>query len=159
MKTALIFFLIGALAGGLSLYLYRRDSVPAAAPAAGESPLTQKARDSAAEARDAIAAKLDAWHLTPADIRRDLAETGRVVRSKARDAGERVSDARIVTAIKAKYVLERDLSAFDINVDCRDGEVTLTGTVDSAERLGRAVVLALDTEGVHNVVSRLTLPP
>lgn len=159
MKTALIFFLIGALAGGLSLYLYRRDPVPAAAPAAGEPTLTEKARDSAAEARDAIAAKLEAWRLTPDDIRRDLAETGRVVRSKARAAGEKVADARIVTVIKAKYVLERDLSALAIDVDCRDGEVTLTGTVDSAERLGRAVALALDTEGVHHVVSRLTLPP
>jgi len=159
MKAALIFFLIGALAGGLSLYFYRRDPAPATTPAPGEPTLTQKARESAAEARESIAAKLESWRLTPDDIRRDLAETGRVVRSKARAAGEKVADARIVAVIKAKYVLERDLSALDINVDCRDGEVTLTGTVDSAERLGRAVVLALDTEGVHNVVSRLTLPP
>ena len=59
--------------------------------------------------------------------------------------------------IKAKYVVERDLSVMAIRVDCRDGEVTLAGTVTNAENLGRAVALALDTDGVHNVVSKITL--
>ena len=44
-----------------------------------------------------------------------------------------------------------------IRVDCRDGEVTLAGTVTNAENLGRAVALALDTDGVHNVISKITL--
>jgi osmotically-inducible protein OsmY len=80
-----------------------------------------------------------------------------VVRSKAAVAGEKITDARILTVIKAKYVLDRDLSAIDINVDCKDGDVVLNGTVASADLIGRAAVLALDTNGVRNVTSRLTV--
>ena len=40
-----------------------------------------------------------------------------------------------------------------------EGTVTLTGTVGSAELIGRTVSLALDTEGVTEVVSLLTVSP
>ncbi len=159
MKTAFIFFLIGAIAGGVTLYLYK-DSPSASAGAAegtGTPSIADKARASAVDARDSIARKLCEWELDTDSIKRDLAKGGSLVRSKAKVAGEKIADARIVTVIKAKYVLERDLSALDINIDCRDGEVTLNGTVESTDLLGRAVVLALDTDGVHNVISKLTL--
>lgn len=161
MKTAFIFFLIGAVAGGITLYLYKDSPSSSAGAAAGTATpsIADKARATAVDARDSIARKLSEWELDTDSIKRDLAKGGSIVRSKAKVAGEKIADARIVTVIKAKYVLERDLSALDINIDCRDGEVTLNGTVGSTDLLGRAVVLALDTDGVHNVISKLTLTP
>jgi osmotically-inducible protein OsmY len=164
-KTAFIFFLLGAIAGGVSLYIYKdspaitaENTAPSAAPAkSGQTSLADKARETAADARDSITRKLEDWDLDTGAIKRDLARGGEVVRSKAKVAGEKIADARIITVIKAKYVVERDLSAMDIRVDCRDGEVTLAGTVTTAENLGRAVALALDTDGVHNVISKVTL--
>jgi osmotically-inducible protein OsmY len=38
-----------------------------------------------------------------------------------------------------------------------DGRVTLTGTVPSADLIGRATALALDTGGVRNVTARLAV--
>lgn len=155
MKTAFIFFLLGAIAGAFALNFYNRREGRRFGPE--PATLGEKAKDGAVQAKDAIAGKLEDWHLTADDIKRDLARTGQVVRSKAAVAGEKIADARIVTVIKSKYVLDRDLSAIDINVDCADGEVTLHGTVASVELIGRATALALDTDGVHNVVSKLTV--
>jgi osmotically-inducible protein OsmY len=165
MKTAFIFFLLGAIAGAFALNAYNRREAgrsstgpePAATHGGPAPSLADKAKESAAEARDAIADKLVEWHLTSDDIKQDLARTGQVVRSKAAVAGEKIADARIITVIKSKYVLDRDLSAIDINVDCKGGEVTLNGTVASAALVGRAAGLALDTNGVSNVTSRLTV--
>jgi osmotically-inducible protein OsmY len=70
-------------------------------------------------------------------------------------AGQAIGDAAIVGEIKAKYVMDKDLSARDIHVDCTDGYVTLSGTVASPDLIGKAVVLALDTHGVRNVTAKL----
>lgn len=141
-------------------------------PAPGDEPKTggpalservenayEKTKDAAVEAKDTVAAKLAEWKLTPADIKADLEKTGRVVREKTLAAGEKaggaVDNARIVTVINAKLVADKDLSALKINVDAADGVVTLRGTVASAELVGRAIALALDTDGVSRVVSLL----
>jgi len=164
----LFFFLLGLLAGGYAVHVYEhREPAPAPSNAGTGATLGDKTRaaadqlatgtrDTAANARDTISEKLRDWHLTGDDIKADLAKTGEVVRSKAAVAGDRISDARIVTVLKAKYVLDRDLSALDISVDCRDGHVTLTGTVASPDLVGKAVAIALDTSGVTHVVARLS---
>ncbi|MGQ9695827.1 MAG: BON domain-containing protein [Thermodesulfobacteriota bacterium] len=48
-----------------------------------------------------------------------------------------------------------DLSALSISVSTAAGRVTLSGTVGSPELIGKAVALALETEGVREVVSTL----
>jgi hypothetical protein len=115
------------------------------------------ARDLAPPDRGAFDEKLRQWHLTPDDIRQDLSKTGEVVRTQAGAVGGKISDARILTVIKAKYVLDRDLSVCDIHVSVENGRVILAGTVTSEDLLGRAVALALDTGGVADVHSRLAL--
>ena len=74
-------------------------------------------------------------------------------------AGGSINDARIVAQINAKLVLDADLSARAIDVDCSGGRVTLRGTVPSEALLGRAVALALDTSGVANVASKVSVKP
>jgi osmotically-inducible protein OsmY len=169
MKNAFIFLLIGAILGAVLFHLYnQREEEPHAATAqAGADPadektpgaqsFSEKARDTATEAKDAVSDKLAEWHLTPDDIKSDLAKTGQVVRTKAQAVGEKIDDARIVTVVKAKFVLDRDLSAPDISVESHDGAVTLGGTVASPGLIGKAVVLALDTDGVHGVTSKISV--
>ncbi|HWA09827.1 MAG TPA: BON domain-containing protein [Opitutaceae bacterium] len=118
-----------------------------------------KTKDAAVDAKNAISAKLTEWKLTPSDIKADLDKSGRVVRDKTMAAGEKVGgaldNARIVTVINAKYVADSDLSALKINVDADNGVVTLNGTVRSADFIGKAIALALDTDGVRQVISLL----
>ncbi len=120
-----------------------------------------KTKEVAIDAKDAVAAKLVEWKLTPSDIKADLEKGGRVVRTKTGTAvaksGEVFDNARVVTVINAKLVGDSQLSALKINVDADQGVVTLKGTVKSVELIGRAITVALDTDGVTQVVSLLTV--
>ncbi len=122
-----------------------------------------KTKAAAVSAGDAIGDKLRDWKLTPADLKDDLAKGGRIVRSKSTTAAQKTGavfdSARIVTVINGKYVADHDLSALKINVDADNGVVSLKGTVKSPELVGRAMALALDTDGVQQVISTLTVAP
>ena len=144
---AIFFFIIGVFAGGYAVHVYDQR-------AAGGQPAL-----SSDSASDAVSTRLRDWHLTSDDIRADLAKTGQVFRAKAAVAGEKISDVRILTVIKSKYVLDRDLSAREISVDVKDGAVVLSGSVSSEAFIGRATALALDTDGVRNVTSRIAVEP
>lgn len=123
--------------------------------------LADRARDAASSAKDAIADKLADWHLTGSDIRRDLEKGGEVIRTKAREAGSTIasatSNAKVVSIIKTKFALDKDLSARAISVSSDAGKVELSGAVANEELIGRAVALALDTDGVIEVTSHLTV--
>jgi hyperosmotically inducible protein len=69
----------------------------------------------------------------------------------------KVDDAKIVTKVKAGLASDKDLSAMKIDVDSRDGVVTLTGTVPSAAAQSRAAQIARDVRDVKSVDSRLTV--
>jgi osmotically-inducible protein OsmY len=121
------------------------------------------ANDTAGHLSDAFKAKLDALDLRSDQIKDELARTGRVVRRKALDIGEVVADAtadaRIVTAIKTKYTVDPNLSVWQISVSCSQGHVTLSGTVSTPDDIGKAMTLALDTDGVRDVISTLQVKP
>jgi hypothetical protein len=165
---SLLLFLLGAVIGafGYSLYIAREAkplphaSVAAPAPTPPAAPRTfgEKAADTTNEIKDTLAEKAKDWHLTPDDIKRELQQGGKIVREKAAVAGGKIADARIVTVIKSKYVLDRELSALDINVDCTEGKVTLTGALASVDLVSKATLLAMDTDGVVHVTSNLTAP-
>jgi len=163
----LLVFVFGVALGALGYYLYeaRPQSASAAAVDSGRK-FSDNARDAArtaanrtrefaSEMSETLGEKISAWHLTRDDIRGDLAKTGEVVRNNAARAGEKMADARIVAVIKAKFVLDRDLSVHAIDVRSENGDVTLTGNVASEALIGKAVAHALDTEGVHHVVAKL----
>ena len=138
-----------------------KDSPPAPTPRLSQraDAVVDKTKEIASDTKEAIAGKLTEWKLTPADIKADLTNTGRVVREKTLAAGEKVGgaldNARIVTVINGKYVADRDLSALKINVDADNGVVPLTGTAGSVDLIGRAIALALNTDGVTRVIGLL----
>lgn len=141
-----IIFILGLAIGAYAMHVYDQRELGSAGYAEASGPR-----------QDAVSQKIEQWHLTPEDIRADLARTGQVVRENTHQVGDRLSDARIVAEIKAKYLLDKDLSAVDIHVDSSNGVVALTGTVASADLIGKAVVLALDTGGVRTVTARLSV--
>ena len=155
MKTALFFLLIGAILGAVGWRYYQRTQNPTIGQRVEH--LADKTRQAASDTKEAVAGKAEDWKLAPDNIKDELARTGRVVRSKARVVGDHIDDARIIAVIKGKYVVDSNLSALAITVECRDGAVKLTGSATSPENIGRAISLALETSGVHNVVSQLVV--
>lgn len=151
MKT-LIVLLIGA-ALGIGGYIYFRET--------GNQSKFERAGDkiseSAGDLKSSLGKKLP--ELDTEQIKKELSETGRVVQKKAKQAGDAIADAtadaRMTAAIKGKYALESDLSALSISVNTTKGIVTLSGTVSSHDNIKKAMRLAIDTDGVTEVISTL----
>ncbi|TMG83410.1 MAG: BON domain-containing protein [Betaproteobacteria bacterium] len=66
-------------------------------------------------------------------------------------------DAAITAKVKTAILAEPGLKSLQINVDTKDGTVTLSGTVDNADLRERAKQLASSTSGVKGVVDQLTV--
>ncbi len=132
-----------------------------------KNPKVRRAQDAVAsgivKTVDAVEARIDAFELRGKDIKEDIANTGRVVRRSVRATGASVADAtrdtRITAAIKAKLLADGELSAWNISVATSDGMVTLSGHVATHDQIGRAMLMALETGGVQEVVSNLRVKP
>jgi len=72
-----------------------------------------------------------------------------------RTAGQVVDDASITAAVKTKLAGEKLNTVTKIDVDTRNGIVTLTGNVDSEAMRQRVLEIARQVQGVQDVVSNL----
>ena len=70
-----------------------------------------------------------------------------------------VKDGWLVLKVHSEMVDEDLLSGSDIDVDVKDGVVTLRGTVPSQAGRARALEVARKNDGVKSVVDRLTIAP
>ena len=84
---------------------------------------------------------------------------GTSVREQAERTAARIErpDIWVTTKIQSKYFLDSDVKGHQINVDTKDGVVTLQGYVDNAAQKEAAEQIAKETEGVKTVVNRLTV--
>ncbi len=76
---------------------------------------------------------------------------------KLEKAGDKTTDAAITSAVKTKFLGDTQVSGLKIDVDTKDGVVTLTGSVKSAAEKAEAIRLAKTTTGVKSVVDKLTI--
>jgi hyperosmotically inducible protein len=67
------------------------------------------------------------------------------------------TDAGITTAVKAKLLADPDVGGLKIDVDTKDGAVTLSGSVKSQAEKAQAMKLAQETHGVVRVDDQLTI--
>src|SRR2546428_7043410 len=150
----LLALILGVLLGAAAVWLYSTKEGRSTARATGEQIET-----ATRSARDTIQAKLKVLDLRSDDIKDELARSGRIVRRRAREAGQAIADAtadaRTTGAIKAKLLADRDLSALSISANTTEGIVTLSGTVSSTENISKAMLLAMETDGVREVISTL----
>jgi hyperosmotically inducible protein len=65
------------------------------------------------------------------------------------------TDAGVSTNVKTKLAADDTVKAYQIDVDTRNGVVTLTGTVDNAAAKDQAVTIARGTDGVRDVVDQI----
>ena len=68
-----------------------------------------------------------------------------------RSAGNVVDDGAITTKVKSKIFEDQALKGFGISVETYEGEVTLTGGVDTPESKTRATEIARSVDGVRRV--------
>jgi len=73
------------------------------------------------------------------------------VARKSRQAGEQFSDGWITTKVKSALLYNRHVDGSDINVETRNGVVSLGGHVDSDFERDQAISIARGVKGVKNV--------
>ncbi len=71
--------------------------------------------------------------------------------------GEKIDDAVITTSVNASFAKDTDLSAIKINVDTKDGVVTLNGPAPTAAAKDKASDLARQVKGVSSVNNQLVV--
>ena len=80
---------------------------------------------------------------------------------KAGDAADKAidatKDAALTAAVKTKFLADSKVSGLKIDVDTRNGVVTLTGDVASAAEKRAAVAIAKETDGVKSVTDHLKI--
>jgi osmotically-inducible protein OsmY len=167
MKSFIFGLLLGAIVVVCAIWYFSAGRTLPALQQAEEHVATSagKALDSlqvaGEKAKLALTAKLEALDLRSEDIQKELVEKGSVARRKAREIGEAAADAtldaRVTATIKAKLAADADLSALSISVATTAGRVTLSGMVTSPELVGKAMILALETDGVREVISTIQI--
>jgi len=68
-----------------------------------------------------------------------------------------IDDATITTKVKSAVLAEPGLKTLQIDVDTKDGVVTISGTVDSPTLKDRAHQIAQSVSGVRSVVDNLSV--
>ncbi|HXM70430.1 MAG TPA: BON domain-containing protein [Thermoanaerobaculia bacterium] len=109
----------------------------------------------------------DSFHKAGQEMSKDAHNLGNAVQQGARDLDQRVgpaaretlADAALTTRVKARLIAAPDLGGIRIHVSSRDGQVTLDGTVASADNVLDAVKITHHTEGVREVINHLQVGP
>jgi hyperosmotically inducible protein len=89
------------------------------------------------------------------DISKNEKNDTAVMGASGTTAGEKIDDAQIVSKIKTEFAADKDISAMAIDVDSKDGMVTLSGTVpnsDAKVRADQIAKAARDVKSVNNLL-------
>jgi hyperosmotically inducible protein len=112
------------------------------------------------------------WQSTPGRTAGSVGTSGTTSQESAREKGrevgekiavatekvkENVSEATLTGKIKAKMALDDSVKARAIDVTTTGTTVTLTGTVQSQGEHDKAIALARETNGITNVIDRMTI--
>lgn len=75
----------------------------------------------------------------------------------AQSMAGKAADAAITASISSEFAKDADLSAIKIDVDTKDGNVTLYGPAPTAAASDKATTLAKSIKGVVSVSNKLTV--
>jgi hyperosmotically inducible protein len=78
-----------------------------------------------------------------------------VVTERAAEAGKALDDATLTAKVKTALIAEPNVKALAIDVETKDGVVTLHGTADNMANRDRASQIASSVEGVRSVLNNL----
>jgi osmotically-inducible protein OsmY len=110
----------------------------------------------AAEAK----AKTEAAMARAGDALKDATQNAEASGVKtAESMAGKADDVAITASISAEFAKDADLSSFKIDVDTKDGNVTLYGPAPTAAARDKATTLAKSIKGVTSVSNKLALRP
>lgn len=91
------------------------------------------------------------------EAKQEAREAAQVGREKTEQAADKVGDVAITAAVNAGLAKDPDLSPLRINVDTKDGRVSLYGSAPSEAARQRAEQIAMAEKGVTGVDNKLAV--
>lgn len=91
------------------------------------------------------------------DLKAKASEGAKVVAEKSKELFASTKDLGIGTAVRGKFKLDKSIDPSRIEIDVSNGSVTLSGEVSSRAEERKARDVALDTNGVKDVISNLAI--
>jgi osmotically-inducible protein OsmY len=88
-----------------------------------------------------------------------LSATGCAVTRDQSSVGQYVDDSAITTAVKAKFVGNKEVDASSISVETLNGTVQLSGFAKSASEKSSAESIARNVNGVKSVKNDILIRP
>ena len=92
---------------------------------------------------------------TADEAQKKAGETADKAGDAAKDIGDAAKDAALTAAVKTKFLADTKVSGLKIDVDTRNGVVTLNGDVPTLAEKRAAVEIAKGTDGVKSVTDNL----
>ncbi|MDO8539006.1 MAG: BON domain-containing protein [Opitutaceae bacterium] len=127
------------------------------------SEIREAGRDASAalaNAGDKLHAKYTEWKLNAQDLDADIAAKRPIVRTKdiAGAPTGTMDKSTLQSAVEGRIKADAELAnlKLDINAD-RKGEIQLEGKAQNAGQIAHAMALALDTDGVYKVTSKIRI--
>lgn len=109
------------------------------------------------EAQRALAVEIASGIDAITDVDSEIMIQADVVDESERGLGDRVDDASTTAAVKTRLLANDATSGLSIDVDTHSAVVTLSGQVDTATESDLATQIAMNTDGVIDVVNKLTV--
>jgi len=117
----------------------------------------QDANEARQETRDASKDVREASRDAASSANQAASSAGTAIMGAAGRVGEKVDDMQITARVNAGLAADKDLSALRIDVDTRDGVVTLMGTAPTASAKARAEEIARNAKDVKSVNNKLAV--
>lgn len=130
---------------GLSIDVDTKDGVVRLTGEADSEAASQLAEQLARDTRDVTAVKNELV------VNPDKVSLGETVQGAAVEAGEAMSDAWITSKVKWSFLLSDGVDATDVNVDTKDGKVTISGAAATATERELMRRIAENVKGVRDV--------
>ena len=90
-----------------------------------------------------------------AEAEKAMEKAGAAAETGMAKAGEALDDGSVTAKVKARLIADPEVSALAIDVDTKDGVVTLSGTAATQALKDEAEKLTAGTEGVKQVVNNI----
>jgi hyperosmotically inducible periplasmic protein len=74
-------------------------------------------------------------------------------------AGQKLDDATLVAKVKAELLRSPDVAGLSVNVDAKNGIVTLSGHAGTETERAKAAQIAQTTSGVAKVDNKIVIKP
>ncbi len=91
------------------------------------------------------------------DVGQAMDKAGEKTGEAMKKAGNAIEDGAITAKVKTALLADPDVKGLKIDVDTKNGVVTLSGTVEKNANRDRALKIARDTDGVKSVDNQLVV--